>query len=123
MSNNDILVSLDIGTSEIKVIIGEVLKDSLNIIGVGTAKSNGLRKGAIVDIDETVKSIKNEVEQAEHMVDMFMDNVVVAVNANDGQLHPCHIVVAVHSEDREIGDVVVTRVIQGALVMSIPPER
>jgi len=123
MSNNDILVSLDIGTSEIKVIIGEVLKDSLNIIGVGTAKSNGLRKGAIVDIDETVKSIKNAVEQAEHMVDMSIENVVVAVNANHVQLHPCHGVVAVQSEDREIGDEDVTRVIEGAQVMSIPPER
>src|SRR5699024_11435210 len=100
MSLNDVLVSLDIGTSEIKVIIGEVLNDSLNIIGVGTAKSNGLRKGAIVDIDETVKSIREAIEQAEHMVDMSIRNVVVAVNANHVQLHPCHGVVAVQSEDR-----------------------
>lgn len=123
MSSNDILVSLDIGTSEIKVIIGEVLNDSLNIIGVGTAKSNGLRKGAIVDIDETVKSIRKAIEHAEHMVDMSIENVVVAVNANHVQLHPCHGVVAVQSEDREIGDEDVTRVIEGAQVMSIPPER
>ena len=123
MSLNDVLVSLDIGTSEIKVIIGEVLNDSLNIIGVGTAKSNGLRKGAIVDIDETVKSIREAIEQAEHMVDMSIRNVVVAVNANHVQLHPCHGVVAVQSEDREIGDEDVTRVIEGAQVMSIPPER
>lgn len=123
MSSNDILVSLDIGTSEIKVVIGEVLNDSLNIIGVGTAKSNGLRKGAIVDIDETVKSIKEAVEHAEHMVDMSIENVVVAVNANHVQLHPCHGVVAVQSEDREIGDDDVIRAIEGAQVMSIPPER
>src|SRR5699024_820552 len=117
------MVSLDIGTSVIKVIIGEVLQDSMNIIGVGTATSRGMRKGAIVDIDETVKSIKNAVEQAEHMVDMSIENVVVAVNANHVQLHPCHGVVAVQSEDREIGDEDVTRVIEGAQVMSIPPER
>ena len=123
MSNNEILVSLDIGTSEIKVIVGEVMNDSLNIIGVGTAKSRGLRKGAIVDIDEAVQSIKNAIENAEHMVDMSIHNVIVAVNANHVQLHPCHGVVAVQSEDREIGDEDVTRVIEGAQVMSIPPER
>ena len=123
MGKNDILVSLDIGTSEIKVIVGEVMDDSLNIIGVGTDKSNGLRKGAIVDIDETVRAIKKAVENAEHMVDMAIENVVVAVNANHVQLHPCHGVVAVQSENREIGDEDVTRVIEGAQVMSIPPER
>ncbi|MEI3610981.1 cell division protein FtsA [Pseudogracilibacillus sp. SO30301A] len=123
MSNGEILVSLDIGTSEIKVIIGEVLKDSLNIIGVGTAKSQGMRKGAIVDIDETVHSIKNAIEQAEHMVDMRIDRVVVAVNGNHIELHSCHGVVAVQSENREIGDDDVTRVIDGAQVISIPPER
>lgn len=123
MNSNEILVSLDIGTSEIKVIVGEVMNDSLNIIGVGTAKSKGLRKGAIVDIDEAVQSIKNAVENAEHMVDMSIHNVIVAVNANHVQLHPCHGVVAVQSEDREIGDEDVKRVIEGAQVMSIPPER
>lgn len=117
------LVSLDIGTSEIKVIIGEVLKDSLNIIGVGTAKSQGMRKGAIVDIDETVHSIKNAIEQAEHMVDMSIDRVIVAVNGNHVELHSCHGVVAVQSENREIGEEDVTRVIDGAQVISIPPEK
>lgn len=123
MSNGEILVSLDIGTSEIKVIVGEVLEDSINIIGVGTAKSQGMRKGAIVDIDETVYSIKNAVKQAEHMVDMQIERVVVAVNGNHIQLHNCHGVVAVQSDNREIGDEDVERVIDGAQVMSIPPER
>lgn len=123
MSNGEVLVSLDIGTSEVKVIIGEVLQDSLNIIGVGTARTKGMRKGAIVDIDETVQSIRNAIEQAEHMVDMKIENVIVAVNGNHVQLHPCHGVVAVQSENREIGDEDVARVIDGAQVMSIPPER
>jgi len=123
LSNGEVLVSLDIGTSEIKVIIGEILQDSLNIIGVGTAKSQGMRKGAIVDIDETVYSIQNAIEQAEHMVDMSIDRVIVSVNGNHVQLHPCHGVVAVQSENREIDDEDVTRVIEGAQVISIPPER
>ncbi|SEN63001.1 cell division protein FtsA [Amphibacillus marinus] len=123
MNNNEILVSLDIGTSKIKVIIGEVLSDSLNIIGVGTAKSNGLKKGAIVDIDQTVHSIRLAVEQAERMVDMKIDRVIVGVNGNHIQLQPCQGIVAVASENREIGDEDVKRVIDAAQVMSIPPER
>src|SRR5690625_3284690 len=82
-----------------------------------------MRKGAIVDIDETVHSIKNAIEQAEHMVDMSIDRVIVAVNGNHVELHPCHGVVAVQSDNREIGDDDVTRVIDGAQVISIPPER
>ncbi|MBP2077551.1 cell division protein FtsA [Oceanobacillus polygoni] len=123
MNNSEILVSLDIGTTAIKVIIGEVLNDSLNIIGVGTAKSNGMKKGAIVDIDQTVHSIRNAVEQAERMVGMQIESVVVGINGNHVQLQPCHGVVAVQSENREIGDEDVTRVIDGAQVISIPPER
>lgn len=123
MENSEILVSLDIGTAKVKVIIGEVLNDSLNIIGVGSAKSNGMKKGAIVDIDQTVQSIRSAVEQAERMVGMQIDSVVVGINGNHIQLQPCHGVVAVQSEDREISDEDVTRVIDGAQVISIPPER
>ncbi|HLR80291.1 MAG TPA: cell division protein FtsA [Bacillota bacterium] len=123
MNNSEVLVSLDIGTSYIKVIIGEVLNDSLNIIGVGEAKSTGMKKGAIVDIDQTVQSIQNAVEQAEHMVGMEINSVVVGINGNHIQLQPCHGVVAVQSENREINDEDVARVIDGAQVISIPPER
>ncbi|WP_079529760.1 cell division protein FtsA [Halobacillus hunanensis] len=123
MNQNEILVSLDIGTSRIKVIIGEIMNDSLNIIGVGSSKSNGMKKGAIVDIDQTVHSIRSAVEQAERMVDMKIDRVVVGVNGNHIQLQPCHGVVAVSSETREIGNEDITRVIDAAQVVSIPPER
>ncbi|MFP7477728.1 cell division protein FtsA [Terribacillus saccharophilus] len=123
MNNSEILVSLDVGTSNIKVIIGEVFQDSLNIIGVGTAKSKGLKKGAIVDIDQTVQSIRSAVEQAERMVGMQIERVVVGVNGNQIQLHPCHGVVAVSSETREIDDEDIARVIDAAQVVSIPPER
>lgn len=123
MNNSEILVSLDIGTEIVKVIIGEVLNDSLNIIGVGTAKSNGMRKGAIVDIDQTVNSIRNAVDQAERMVGMQIDRVVVGINGSHVQLQPCHGVVAVQSENREITNEDIGRVIDGAQVVSIPPER
>lgn len=123
MNNNEIYVSLDIGTSNVKVIIAEVSSDSLNIIGVGNVKSEGIKKGSIVDIDETVQSIKKAVEQAERMVGMDINHVVVGVAGNHVQLIPCHGVVAVSSENREIGNEDISRVIDAAQVMSIPPER
>ncbi|SFI61212.1 MULTISPECIES: cell division protein FtsA [unclassified Bacillus (in: firmicutes)] len=123
MNSNEIYVSLDIGTSNVKVIIGEMVNDALNIIGVGNVKSNGLKKGSIVDIDETVQSIKKAIEQAERMVGIHIERVVVGVNANQVQLLPCHGVVAVSNEDREIGNEDVLRVLDAAQVVSIAPER
>jgi cell division protein FtsA len=123
MNNNEIYVSLDIGTSNVKVIIGEITNNSFNVIGVGNAKSDGIKKGSIVDIDETVRSIKKAVEQAERMVGLKITSVVVGVAGNHIQLHPCHGVVAVSSEDREIRDEDIARVIDAAQVVSIPPER
>lgn len=123
MNNNEILVSLDIGTSKIKVIIGEVMNDSLNIIGVGTAPSNGMKKGAIVDIDQTVQSIKSAVDQAERMVNMKIDKVIVGVNGSHVHLQSSHGVVAVSSENKEIENEDIQRVIDASQVVSIPPER
>ncbi|GMB08545.1 cell division protein FtsA [Thermolongibacillus altinsuensis] len=123
MNSNEFFVSLDIGTSSVKVIIGEMMNETLNIIGVGNVKSQGLKKGSIVDIDETVHSIKKAVEQAERMVGIKINRVIVGVNGNHIQLQDCHGIVAVSSENREISNDDVARVIEAAQVVSIPPER
>jgi cell division protein FtsA len=123
MNSNEIYVSLDIGTSNVKVIIGEMANDTLNIIGVGNVKSQGLKKGSIVDIDETVHSIRKAVEQAERMVGIPINRVVVGVTGNHVHLQDCHGVVAVSNENREITNEDVIRVIESAQVVSIPPER
>lgn len=123
MSSNDYIVSLDIGTSKVRVIIGEINNGSINIIGVGTADSHGIKKGAIVDIDQTVHSIREAVDQAERMVDVSIEQVIVGITGNHIELQPSQGVVAVSSEDREIGDEDVERVIQASKVVAIPPER
>lgn len=127
MNSNEIYVSLDIGTSSVKVIIGEMVnesgKDSLNIIGVGNVKSEGLRKGSIVDMDDTVHSIKRAIEQAERMIGMEIREVVVGISGNNIMLQNCHGIVAVSSQNREITNEDVIRVIEAAHVGSIPPER
>ncbi|MFC0214162.1 cell division protein FtsA [Paenibacillus chartarius] len=123
MSSNDIIVSLDIGTSKVRAIIGEIAGGTINIIGVGSADSEGIRKGAIVDIDQTVQSIRNAVDHAERMVGITIDTVYVAITGNHILLQSSHGVVAVSNEDREIGDEDIDRVIQAARVIALPPER
>ncbi len=123
MNNEDIYVSLDIGTSGVRVIIGDMSSGSLKVIGVGSAKSTGLKKGAIVDIDETVKSIREAVQEAERMVGLEIKQVIVGVNGNHIEIEPCNGVVAVSSTDREIRNEDIERVLDAAQVLSVPPER
>ncbi|MET3698072.1 cell division protein FtsA [Bacillus oleivorans] len=123
MNSNEYYVSLDIGTSTVKVIIGEMVNDSLNIIGVGHVKSEGLRKGSIVDIDETVHSIRKAIEQAERMIGMTIRDVIVGISGNHVMLQRSHGVVAVSSDNREITNEDIARVMDAAQVVSIPPER
>ena len=123
MSNNDIIVSLDIGTSKVRAIIGEVVNGTINIIGVGSAESEGIRKGAIVDIDQTVHSIRSAIDHAERMVGIQISEVYVGISGNHISLQSSHGVVAVSNEDREIGEEDIDRVIQAARVIALPPER
>ncbi|WP_075617478.1 cell division protein FtsA [Paenisporosarcina indica] len=123
MNQTELYVSLDIGSSSIKVLIGEMTEGSLNVIGVGNVKSNGIRKGAIVDIDATVQSIKKAIDQAERMIGMSINEVVLGIPANQSMLQQVKGVVAVNSENREITDDDLDRVMESAQVMSIPPER
>ena len=63
----DIIVGLDIGTTKICAVVGEVSGSDINIIGIGTHPSIGLRKGVVINIESTVESIKKAVEEAELM--------------------------------------------------------
>lgn len=123
MTKGEIVVSLDIGTSKIRAIIGEYNGTALNIIGVGSADGEGIRKGSIVDIDKTVQSIREAVEHAEHMVGIQIEAAFIGITGNHIALQSSHGVVAVSSPDREIGDEDVERVLQAAKVIALPPER
>lgn len=123
MNSNEIYVSLDIGTSSVKVIIGEMVNDTLNIIGVGNVKSEGLKKGSIVGIDETVQSIQKAIEQAERMIGMEITKVIVGISGNHVTLQPCHGVVAVSSDNKEITEHDVFRVREAAELITIPSDR
>lgn len=123
MAKEDYIVSLDIGTSKIRAIIGEPTGSSINVIGVGSASGEGLRHGSIVDIDLTVESIREAVDHAERMVGIHISSAQVGISGNHIQLQSSHGVVAVSSADREISDEDIERVLQQARVVALPPER
>ncbi|WP_099222340.1 cell division protein FtsA [Listeria costaricensis] len=123
MGDSEIYVSLDIGTSSVKVIIAEMADDRLNIIGVGNVKSQGIKKGIIIDIDKTVDSIRQAISQAERMVGVEISQVIVGIVSNQVTLEACRGIVAVNSENREITDEDVWNVMDAAQVVPLSPER
>lgn len=123
MRNQEIFVSLDIGTTSIKVVVAEYISGKLNIIGVGNEKSRGLSRGVIVDIDETVYSIQQAITQAERKANVKINEVIVGVPSNQIMIEDCHGMIAVASENREITSRDVDNVISAAKVRSVPPER
>ena len=81
----DIIVGLDIGTTKICAVVGEVSGPDINIIGIGTHPSIGLRKGVVVNIESTVESIKKAVEEAELMAGCEISSVYAGIAGGRGQ--------------------------------------
>ena len=107
------IVGLDIGTTKICCIIGEIIDDEkIDIIGLGQYPSRGLRKGVVVNIDSTVESIKNAVEEAELMAGCEIDSVYVGIAGSHIRSMNSHGVVAIR--DKEVGQDDVERVIETA---------
>ncbi|MFD1426706.1 cell division protein FtsA [Kroppenstedtia sanguinis] len=123
MSSGEFIASLDIGTSKVRVIVAEVTRENIQIVGVGSASSKGTKKGAITDIDQAIQSIREAVTHAERMVGIEISSVFVGIAGNHVSLHPSHGVVAVSGENKEIAPEDVDRVMQAARVVALPPER
>ena len=116
-------VGLDIGTTSVKVVVAEYIEGQMNIIGVGNAKSDGLNRGIVVDIDQTVQAIQRAVRQAEEKAGIQIKSVNVGLPANLLEVESCQGLIAVSSESKEITDEDVRNVASAALVRSTPPER
>ena len=115
-------VGLDIGTTSVKVVVAEYIEGQMNIIGVGNAKSDGLNRGIVVDIDQTVQAIQRAVRQAEEKAGIQIKSVNVGL-PNLLEVESCQGMIAVSSESKEITDEDVRNVASAALVRSTPPER
>jgi cell division protein FtsA len=124
LTKHKVVVGLDIGTSKVAALVGEVREDGqLAVIGFGESVSSGLRKGNIVDIDNTAKSIEEAVKKAEQMSGLSIANVYVGISGTSIASLNNRGVVAVAGSDKEISENDVERVIQAAKVISLPPDR
>ena len=118
------IVGLDIGTTKIGVIIAEAgPTGDLKIVGVGSSPSDGLRKGVVVNIDKTVKSIQKAVEEAELMAGVDVGAVYVGIAGDHIKSINSRGVIAVSRSDNEITRHDVDRVIEAARAVAIPLDR
>ncbi len=117
-------VGLDVGTTKIACIIGELdTTGELKIIGVGVSPSDGLRKGVVVNIEKTVHSIQKSVEEAELMAGVDVDSVYVGIAGDHIRSFTSKGVVAISHEDHEIAELDRIRAIDAAKAVSIPLDR
>ena len=119
--NNELIVGLDIGTTKICAIVAEETETGIDVVGIGTHPSTGLRKGVVIDIDATVASIKHAVEEAELMADCEITSVYAGIAGGHIRAFNSHGVVAV--KDREVHEIDVKRVIDAAKAVAIPMDR
>ncbi|MBI5184234.1 MAG: cell division protein FtsA [Nitrospinae bacterium] len=122
MAKNAPIVGLDIGTTKICCIIGEVNEEGgIDIIGIGQHPSRGLRKGVVVNIETTVESIKCAVEEAELMAGMEIDSVYVGIAGGHIKGFNSHGIIAV--KNKEVTQPDILRVIDAAKALAIPMDR
>ncbi len=121
LKSSEIIVGLDIGTTKIACIVGEVTEDGVDIIGIGSAPSKGLRRGYVVNIDATVSSIQQAVDEAENMAGCEITTVYAAISGAHVRGLNSNGIVAV--KDKEVRDADIARVIDQAKAVAIPMDR
>ena len=116
---------IDIGNSEVKVVIAKINSDGLKpeIIGSGNAPSHGLRRGMVVDMEETIQNVHSAVQRAEAMAGVQIKNAYLTVNGLHINTQTSRGVIAVSRADNEISQSDIDRVIKAASVVSLPPNR
>jgi cell division protein FtsA len=119
---DELIVGLDIGTSKICAVVGEVRPDGMvDIIGMGSHPSIGLRKGVVINIENTVNSIKEAVEEAETMAGCEISSVYAGIAGGHIKGFNSHGVIAL--KNREVGKRDIERVIDAARAVAIPMDR
>ena len=121
MSKGEIIVGLDIGTTKICAVVGEVTEQGVEIMGMGTHPSEGLRKGVVVNIETTVSSIKSAVQEAELMAGCEITNVITGIAGGHIKGFNSHGVIAIKGDEITRRDV--ERVVDAARAVAIPTDR
>lgn len=121
MARSELIVGLDIGTTKICAVVGELSPEGVDVVGIGTSPSTGLRKGVVVNIEQTVQSIKRALEEAELMAGCDIRSVYAGIAGSHIKGFNSHGVIAV--KGGEVGVKDVERVIDAAKAVAIPLDR
>ncbi|MFH1243653.1 MAG: cell division protein FtsA [Pseudomonadota bacterium] len=119
--SREIIVGLDIGTTKICAVVGEVRPDGIEIIGMGSHPSEGLRKGVVINIEQTVNSIKEAVEEAETMAGCEISSVYTGIAGGHLKGFNSHGVIAL--KEKEVTKKDIEHVIEAASAVAIPMDR
>ena len=120
--DKNLIVGLDVGTSKVVAIVGEVNEDgNIEVIGIGSHPSRGLKKGVVVNIESTVHSIQRAVEEAELMAGCDIHSVYTGIAGSHIRSLNSHGIVAIR--DKEVSDGDVDRVIDAARAVAIPADQ
>lgn len=121
-SDNKMIVGLDIGTSKVVAIVGAITPEGqLEIVGIGSHRSNGLKKGVVVNIESTVLSIQRAIEEAELMAGCQIHSVYAGIAGSHIRSLNSHGIVAIR--DREVFSQDLERVIDAAQAVAIPADQ
>jgi cell division protein FtsA len=121
-ADKDVIVGLDIGTSKVLSLVGEITpEDSIEVIGMGSQPSRGLKKGVVVNIESTVQSIQRAIEEAELMADCEINSVYAGIAGSHVRSLNSHGVVAIRN--REVTQADVEQVIEAAKAVAIPADQ
>lgn len=121
MAKSELIVGLDVGTTKICAVVGELTDSGVDIVGIGASPSTGLRKGVVVNIEQTVQSIKKALEEAELMAGCEIRSVYAGIAGSHIKGFNSHGVIAV--KGGEVGPKDIERVIDAAKAVAIPLDR
>jgi cell division protein FtsA len=120
---HETVCGLDIGTTKTCAVVAVDGPNGLEIVGVGEAPSLGMRKGVVVDLEQTIKSIEAATEKAERMAGLHVQDVYVGITGDHIRSTNNRAVVATSSEDREVSPVDVRRVVDASKIINLPADR
>lgn len=124
MAHDHIVSGVDVGTSKITTLIAGISEEgTVNVLGVSTVPSRGLRKGQVVNIEEATSVISQSLEAAERMAGTTVGTAIVSIGGNHIASLNSHGVVAVAEPDKEISPGDVKRVIEAAKAVQLPSSR
>ncbi len=118
---DNLIVGLDIGTTKICAIVGNLTEEGIDIVGIGTSPSRGLRKGVVINIESTVASIRKAVEEAELMAGCEIKSVYAGIAGGHIKGFNSQGIIAI--KNREVSTEDVKRVIDAAKAIAIPMDR